>query len=86
MISERESQTFFFEGSPVGYFSAESFPIAPGRYPYMPYRSAAHYRLVAALKSVGPQQCHHIVGDEKRQFTVSAWISYGVLELTDFES
>jgi hypothetical protein len=30
---------FWYEGQAVGYFETAVVPAAPGRYPYMPYRS-----------------------------------------------
>jgi hypothetical protein len=79
-------QEFFFEENPVGYLDVKPLPCKPGRYHYEPYRGPGHYRLMAALKSVGPQRCHCVIGGKKRQFIVSAWISYGVLELSAFEA
>ena len=85
MTPEEERKTLFFENNPVGYFIEEPLPSAPGRYQYMPYRGVAHYKLGVALKS-GPQRCHYLVDGKKHPFTVVTWISYGVLELSDFDS
>ena len=86
MTPEQERKTFFFAGNAVGYFTEEALPAKPGRYHYMPYRGPGHYKLGLALRSSGPQRCHYLVKGKKREFTVAAWVSYGLLELSDFES
>ncbi len=85
MNPEQERKTFFFEGNAVGYFMEEPLPKAPGRYRYVPYRGPGHYRLGVALSSSGPQCCHYVADGKKIQFTVKAWVSYGLLELSGFE-
>jgi hypothetical protein len=84
MKPEHEAGTFFFEDGPVGYFEDDQLPSAAGRYRYMPYRSGAHYKLIGAVKSLGPQRCHYFIEGRKQYFTVQAWVSYGLLELTGF--
>ena len=86
MNPEKERKTFFFEGNAVGYFTEEPLPTVPGRYPYMPYRGPGHYKLGVALRSQGPQRCNYVAHGKKMHFTVVAWVSYGLLELSDFES
>jgi hypothetical protein len=81
---EHQARTFFFEDSPVGYFERGQLPPAAERYRYVPYRSFGHYRLIGALKSVGPQCCHYVIAGSKYYFTVQDWVSYGLLELTGF--
>ena len=85
LTPEQQRKTFFFEGNAVGYFTQEPLPAAPGQYRYMPYRGPGHYRLGVALRSAGPQRCHYVVDKKKMPFTVVAWVSYGLLELKDFE-
>jgi len=85
MTPEQERRTFFFEGNPVGYFTDEALPASPGRYHYMPYRGPGHYRLGVVLRSSGPQRCHYLADGKKMEFTVATWVSYGLLELTDFK-
>ena len=85
MDLEKQRKTFYFDGNAVGYFTEEPLPTAPGRYHYMPYRGPGHYRLGLALRSAGPQRCHYIADGKKVHFTVVAWVSYGLLELRDFE-
>lgn len=85
MTPEQERRTFFFQGNPVGYFTSDTLPSAPGRYQYIPYRGPGHYKLGVALGSAGPQLCYDVVEGKKRQFKVLGLISYGVLELSDFE-
>jgi hypothetical protein len=85
MQADAEAKTFFFEGRGAGYFEETELPCSNGKYRYMPLRSGAHYRLHLALKSSGPQRCHHIVDGKKRFFTVLSCPSYGQLELAEFE-
>ena len=84
MTPEQEAKTFFFEGNPVGYFLEYQLPILPGRYKYIPYRGPGHYNLGQALRSNGPQRCHYLLNGQPRNFTVASWVSYGLLELSDF--
>ena len=86
MKPEHEASTFFFEDSPIGYFEDDQVPSTAGTYRYMPYRSAAHYRLIGALKSAGPQRCHCLIAGKKHYFAVQTWVSYGLLELAGFDS
>jgi len=85
MTPEQQRRTFFFEGHPVGYFVADMLPIEPGRYQYVPYRGSGHYKLGVALGSGGPQVCYYLVEGKKQQFKVLGNVSYGLLELGDFE-
>jgi len=86
MNSEQRAKTFFFQGNPVGYFEDEPLPTKPGNYRYVPYRGVGHYRLMGALKSEGPQRCYYIKDGKKLKFTVQAWVSYGLLQLSEFDS
>ena len=85
MGREADAGAFYFESGAVGYFLDRPLPSLPGRFRYMPYRSVAHYKLIGAVKSVGPQRCHYVANSNNRWFKVVVWISYGVLELSDFE-
>ena len=86
MDPQKQAKTFFYQGNPVGYFEEEHLPAALGNYRYMPYRGPGHYRLMGALKSEGPQRCHFEKEGRKLFFTVKAWISTGLLELSEFDS
>jgi len=81
---EQDGKTFFFEGNPVGYFSEDQLPATPGRYKYLPYRGPGHYNLGQALSSHGPQRCHYLLNGQLRHFTVISFVSYGLLELSEF--
>jgi hypothetical protein len=86
MKPEYVGAIFFFEDSPVGHFEGEEIPSNAGTYRYMPYRGPVHYRLIGALKSLGPQRCHYVIAGRRHYFTVQAWVSYGLLESTGFDS
>jgi len=84
VIAGQEAKTFFFEGNPVGYFLEDLLPAAPGRYKYIPYRGPGHYNLGQAVSARGPQRCHYLVNGQPRKFTVVSFVSYGLLDLSDF--
>ena len=84
MTPEQEAKTFFFEDNPVGYFLENELPTSPGQYRYIPYRGPGHYNLGQALSANGPQRCHFLLNGHCREFTVERWVSYGVLDLSNF--
>jgi hypothetical protein len=86
MRPEQIAKTFYFKEQNVGYFEDDKLPTKPGKYRYMPYRSAGHYALVGALHRGEPQRCHYVVSGAKRYFRVLDWVEYGVLELAEFEN
>jgi len=78
---------FYFKGDPVGNFTADLPPSAPGQYQYEPSRGPGHYKLMTALKSAGSQRCFYIIpGGKKMVFIVVTWVKYGLLELNGFAS
>lgn len=83
MKPEHEVRTFFFEDIPAGYFEDAQLPTVNGKYRYVPLRSVGHYRLMGALRSLGPQRCHFVVGGEKRYFLVLRLVEYGLLEIAE---
>lgn len=75
---------FMLEGSMVGLFQEREYPCLDGRYSYMPYRGAGHYRMQETLRASGSARCYYDVGGSRVFFEVSAAPESGILELSRF--
>jgi hypothetical protein len=86
MPTDQNAMSFFFEGSPVGYFEGDELPTLAGRYRFMPYRTRGNFRLQTSLKTSGPQRRYYTIQSVKHYFTVLACPSYGLVELAAFDT
>ncbi len=77
---------FSYEGTPVGYFEEERYPVAPGRYRYMPYRGPGHYEMQTAHRAGGRPRCTYSANGRAVSFAVVDCPEYGVLELAEFDA
>src|SRR5262245_58114707 len=71
-------------GGTAGRFDEPTFPRAPGRYKYEPYRSGSHYLLGMQLTTKGRAECEYVDEGRTVRFAVIGCPEYGVLELSDF--
>jgi hypothetical protein len=76
---------FFFRGGTAGDFLGSSVPRTPGRYPYMPYRSATRHAMGLLLRDGGHPRCTCKADGQCVRFTVRACPEYGILELDELE-
>ena len=76
---------FSYKGMPVGSFELESYPTAPGRYRYMPYRGPGHYELQTALRTGAQPHCTFQARGRAVSFVVVDCPEYGVLEVAEFD-
>jgi hypothetical protein len=79
------SVEFTFENEPVGRFTDPSPPSADGVYRYEPYRGPGHFHLQERLKEA-EAPCSYSCRGATVTFKVVACPSYGMLQLTSFES
>lgn len=68
-----EEVDFFIRGcaAPVGVFPASSYPKAPGRFQYDPYRGPGHARLCQVLSDGPPARCWLTIHGRRIAFEVT---------------
>lgn len=76
---------FEFEGLPVGLFKAGQFPLAPGNYPYEPFRGPGHYEMATALRDGRTPRCSYADKGQRISFSVLACSQHSILALDHFE-
>ena len=76
--------TFEYKGQRVGYFEAiESYPTAPGKYRYMPYRAIGHLKMIEECARDGAARCTYTAKSGTIAFTVRTAGEYGLLEISE---
>jgi hypothetical protein len=75
---------FSFAEGHVGYFEGiDAYPVAPGRYRYMPFRSLSHYKLGVECQLAGFARCSFAGPAGVVWFSVRATGEPGVLDVSD---
>ena len=75
---------FLFSKMPAGRFvEPETYPTAPGRYRYMPFRGIGHLRLQEEVRLRGAARCSFVSGEAEFEFTCTTDSEYGILEILE---
>jgi hypothetical protein len=81
MAEPGQKHEFSHNGVVAGYFDQGVMPSTPGRYRYMPYRSAGHYCVCLESRSGGHPVCTLVANEQALSFIVVGIPEYGVLEI-----
>jgi hypothetical protein len=74
---------FMCGGGEAGAFTEAAYPKKEGRYPYEPYRSGSHHRMVTAIKEVGFAEIEFEDEGTLRRAKVTL-PEYGILDFLSF--